>query len=141
MLFFFTNLSLMEFQVSYLALVLLFSIIDGFECFWMGSLHKIIKSMLKFAKVLSLVLHFSYHTLMTFLMILSLILLSMLMILLSILRVIWHLICGKNYNCLLNLNLIFKTLWTGAGSDLLISMLEKFSWFCLAALITVVLLM
>ena len=34
------------------------------------------------------------------------ILLSMLMILLSILRVISHLICGKNLNWLLNLNLI-----------------------------------
>ena len=32
---------------------------------------------------------------------------------------------------LLTLNLIYKTLWTGAGSGLLISMLEKLSWFCL----------
>ena len=31
MLVFFTNLSLMEFQVRYLALFLLFSIIDGFK--------------------------------------------------------------------------------------------------------------
>ena len=35
MLVFFTNLSLMEFQVSYLALFLLFSVIDGFKWFWM----------------------------------------------------------------------------------------------------------
>ena len=40
MLVFFTNLSLMEFQVRYLALFLLFSVIDGFEWFWMESLHK-----------------------------------------------------------------------------------------------------
>ena len=32
------------------------------------------------------------------------------MILLSILSVIRHLICGNNLNCLLNLNLIYKTL-------------------------------
>ena len=43
------------------------------------------------------------------------ILLSMLMILLSILSVIRHLICGNNLNWLLNLNLIYETLWTGAG--------------------------
>ena len=42
-----------------------------------------------------LVLHFSYHTLMTFLM-LSVILLSMLMILPRFLSVIRHLICGNN---------------------------------------------
>ena len=40
MLVFFTNLSLMEFQVRYLVLFLLFSVIDGFEWFWMVSLHK-----------------------------------------------------------------------------------------------------
>ena len=43
-----------------------------------------------------LVLYFSYYTLMTFLMMLSVILLSMLMILLSTLNVIRHLICGNN---------------------------------------------
>ena len=62
-------------------------------------------------------------------MMLSVILLSMLMILLSILSVIRHLICGNNLNWLLNLNLIYETLWTGAGSGLLISMLEKFGLF------------
>ena len=45
---------------------------------------------------LFLVLHFSYYTLMTFLMMLSVILLSMLMILLSTLNVIRRLICGNN---------------------------------------------
>ena len=68
-------------------------------------------------------------------------LLSMLMILLSILSVIEHLICGNNLNWLLNLNLIYKTLWTGVRSGLLISMLGKLSWFHLTGLITMVLLM
>ena len=31
-------------------------------------------------------------------------------------------------------------LWTGAGSGLLISVLEKFNWFCLTSLITLGLL-
>ena len=44
----------------------------------------------------------------------------MLMILLSILRVIRHLICGRNLNWLLNLYLIYETLWTGIGSALFI---------------------
>ena len=43
-----------------------------------------------------LILHFSYYTLMTFLIMLSVILLSMLMILLSTLNVIRHLICGSS---------------------------------------------
>ena len=41
MLVFLKNLSLMEFQVRYLALFLLFSVIDGLEWFWMESFHKI----------------------------------------------------------------------------------------------------
>ena len=57
------------------------------------------------------------------------------------LSVIRHLICGNNYNWLLNLNLACETLWTRAGSDLLISMLEKLNWFCLTGLITLVLFM
>ena len=40
MLVFFANLSLMEFQVRYLALFLLFLVKDDFKWFWMGSLHK-----------------------------------------------------------------------------------------------------
>ena len=40
MLVFFTNLSLMEFQVRYSALFLLFWVIGGFGWFWMGNLHK-----------------------------------------------------------------------------------------------------
>ena len=87
---------LMEFQVRYLALFLLFPVIDGFEWFWMGILHKNIQLMWEFLKTLFLVLNFSYYALIVFLMILSVILLSMLMILLSILSVIRHLICGNN---------------------------------------------
>ena len=79
-----------------LTLSLLFSVIDGFEWFWMGSLQKNIHLMLELLKAPFLVLHFSYYTSMTFLMMLSVILLSMLMALLSILSVIRHLICGNN---------------------------------------------
>ena len=39
------------------------------------------------------------------------------------------------------LNLIYETLWTGAGSDMLISMLKKLDWFHLTGLIILVLLM
>ena len=123
MLVFFTNLSLMEFQVRYLALFLLFSIIDGFEWFWMQSLHKNIQIMLEFFKAPFLVLHFSCYTLMIFLTMLSVILLSIMMILLFILSVTRHLIFDNNLNWLLNLNLIYETLWTDVRSGLLISML------------------
>ena len=78
---------------------------------------------------------------MIFLMILSVILLPMLMILLSTLSIISHLIHGNNWNWPLKVNLIHKTLWTEAGSGLLISMLEKLNWFYLAGPITLVLLM
>ena len=140
MLVFFTNLSLMEFQVRYLALLLPFSIIDSFEWLWMESLHKNIQLMLKSLKAPFLVLQFSCYTLMTFLTMLFAILLSKLMILLFILSVFRHLICGNNLNWLLNLNLIYQTLWTGVRSGLLISMLGKLSWFHLTSLITIVLL-
>ena len=56
---------------------------------------------------------FPYYT---FLMMLSVILLSMLMILVFTLNVIRHLICGNNLSWLPNLNLIYGTLLTGAGS-------------------------
>ena len=67
MLVFFTDLSLMKFQVRYLALFLLFSVIDGFEWFRMESLHKNIWLMLDFLKAPFLVLYFLYYPLMTFL--------------------------------------------------------------------------
>ena len=132
MLDFFTNLNIMEFWVRSLVLFLLFSVIGGFRWFWKGNLHKNIQLMLEFRKCPFLVLHFSYYTLMAFLMMLSVTLLSMLMILLSTLNVIRHLICGNNQNWPLNLNLIYETLWTGAGSGLLISMLgNSTSFVCL----------
>ena len=135
------NLSLMEFQFRYLALFLLSSVIDGFEWFWMESLHRNIQLMLEFVKAPFLALHFSCYSLMTFLTMSSVILLSMLMILLSSLSVIRHLICGHIKIGLLNLKLINQTLQTEAGSGLLISMLEKFNLICLAGLITLLLLM
>ena len=49
-------------------------------------------------------------------------------------------ICGNNLNWLLNLNLIYETLWIGVRSGSLISMLGKLSWFSLTGLITMVLL-
>ena len=61
------------------------------------------------------------------------------LILLCIVNIIRHLICGNNLNWRLNLNLIYKRLWTGAGSGLLISMLRKLNWFHLTSLITLVL--
>ena len=108
MLFFFTNLSLMEFQVRYLGLFLLFSVIDDFKGFGMESLHKNIQLMLEFLKGSFLVLPFSCCILITFPM-LSVILLSMLIILVSILTVMRHLISGNNLNWLQNLNLIYET--------------------------------
>ena len=98
----------MEFQIRYSVLFLLFSVIDDFELFWMESLHKNIQLIQQFLKTPFLVIHFSYYTIMTFLM-LSVILQSMLMTLLSILSVYGHLICANNLNLLLNLNLIYKT--------------------------------
>ena len=88
-----------------------------------------IKLMLEFLKAPFLVLHFSYCTLKNFFMILSVILLSMLMILLSVLIVIRHLICGNSLNMPLNLNLIYKILWTGTRNGLFISMLGKINSF------------
>ena len=67
--------------------------------------------------------------------------LYILMILPSTLNVIRHLICGTNYNWLLNVNLICERVWSGAESGLLISILEKLNWFCLTCLTTLVLLM
>ena len=96
--------------------------------------------MLEFLNAPFLILHFSYYTLMTFLMMLPVILLSILMILFPILRLIRHLISGNNSNWLLNLNLIYETLWTRARSGLLISRLRKLNWFDLTGVITLVLL-
>ena len=141
MVVYFTNVGLGEFQVRYLALFHLFSVVDGFEWFWMESLHRSIQLVMEFHKGPLLVLHFSSCILMTLLMVLSMELVSMLMILLFILGVIRHLICGDSLSWFLNLNLIYGALWTRVGSGLLISMLGKLSWFHSTGLITIGLLM
>ena len=100
MVVYFTNLGLGEFQVRYLALFLLFSVVDVCEWlwFWMESLHRSIQLLLEFLKGPLLVLHFSSCILMTFMMVLSAVLVSMLMILLFILGVIRHLICDGSFS-------------------------------------------
>ena len=80
----------------HLTLFQLSSLTDGFKWFWMKSLHKNNQLILELLKASFLVLPFSYYTLMTFLVILSIILLSMMMILLSTLCVIRYVICGNN---------------------------------------------
>ena len=82
--------SLTEFQVGYLSLFCLFSVIIGFDWIWMEILRKNIQLMLQFLKSSFMCLPNSCYTLMTFLMMLSVTLLSMLKILLSILSVIRH---------------------------------------------------
>ena len=82
--------SLSEFQVGYLSLFCLFSVIIGFDWIWMEILRKNIQLMLQFLKSSFMCLPNSCYTLMTFLMMLSVILLSILKILLSILIVIRH---------------------------------------------------
>ena len=75
MLVFFTNLSLMGFQVRYLALFLILSVKDSLKWFWRKSLDKNIQLMLEFPNAPFLVLHFTCYTLMTVQMMLSVILL------------------------------------------------------------------
>ena len=139
MLVLITNLiSLTEFNVRYLTLFLLFSVIDNFWWFWIGNLYKNIQLMLEFLKAPILAVHFSYYTLMTFLMMLSVILLSILIILLSKCHQASDL--WQQLELASELESDLKTLWTGTGSGLLISMLEKLNWFHLTSLITLVLL-
>ena len=122
MLVFFTHISFMEFHVRCLALFLFFLVIDDLKWFWMGSLHKNIQLLLEFLKFLVLYFFLLYIN-------------DLPDDVVSTVSVIRHLICGTNWNWLLNLNLIYKTL------TLLISTLEKLNWFHLTVLITMVLLM
>ena len=58
-----TNLSLIKYQVRYLPLFHLFSVMDNCKWLLMGSLHKNTHLMLELLKSLFLVPHFSYYTL------------------------------------------------------------------------------
>ena len=98
MLVFFT--SLMEFQVRYLTLFLLFFVIDYFESFWMENLNKNIQLMLEFLKAPFLILHCSYINDLSDDGICDI----------AIYSLYSSLICGNKLNWLLNLNLIYKTL-------------------------------
>ena len=88
-----------------------------------------------------MVLHFSYCTLMTFVMMLSVILLSVLMILLSTLSLIRHSDLWKYLELAAQLESDLRDTVDWAGNNLLILMLEKLSRFCFTGLITLVLLM
>ena len=90
LLVFLTSLSLMKFQVRYLALLLLFPVVDGFEWFWMESVPKNSQLMLVFFK--APFLYISCYTLMIFLIII-LIMLSVLIVILYTPSVSRHLIC------------------------------------------------
>ena len=83
MLIFFTSLTLMNFPISFSALVLHFSLIYSTVWMWMGIHLKNGRLVAMFFKALCLVLLLSCYTLMIFLMMLYVILLSLLMILLS----------------------------------------------------------
>ena len=94
MLVFFTNVSLMVFQVRYLALFLLFSVIDFIGWFWMKfSQEYPVKTGVPQWSIFCPALFLLYINDLTMLCV---IFLSMLMILLSTLNVIRHLICGNN---------------------------------------------
>ena len=137
MLVFFSNLSLIEFQVRYFALFLPFSVIDNFKWFWMGNLHNNIQLMLEFLKAPFLVLNFFYYTLMTFPTMLSVLLLSRLMILSSVLSVFMHLI----YSFWTRIGFsfwIWPTRHADWGKKWLVDFnAAKLNWFHLIGLITV----
>ena len=137
MLVFFINLNLRDFQVKFLALFLLFTVIDSFEWFWMESLLKNFQLMLEFLKapLLGPTLFLLYINDLNDNVICDIVIYAND----STLSVIRHLICGNNLNWPLNLNLN-KILWTWVRSGLLISVLGKLSWFRLMGLITMVLL-
>ena len=97
--------------------------------------------MLEILKAQFLVLHFSYYTLMTFVIMLSVILLSILMIVLSILKCDQASDVWQQVELASELKSDLRDTVDLAGSGFLISMQEKLNWFCLTGLITLVLLM
>ena len=110
MLIFFTSLSLMNFPISFSALVLHFSLIYSTVWMWMGIHLKNGRLMAMFFKALCLVLLLSCYTLMIFLMMLYVILLSLLMILLSnvyVIRLMRIIQIERYSSALLNLFLLF----------------------------------
>ena len=86
---FFTNVGLLELAVRFSST--LFFVIHSFLCFWLGILCKTVLVMLGFSKALLLVLLFSCHALLIFL-ILFVTRLFMLTVLLSAQNVIRHLL-------------------------------------------------
>ena len=126
----------MQFQVRYLVLFLLFSVLDSFEWFWKKHLHKKIQLMLEFFNAPFLVMHISYYTLMTFLMTLGYTTVDTSDATLEMWSGIWSVakIRIRLWTWIWSLRH-----WTGAGSGLLISMLERLNGFHMAGLITLVL--
>ena len=96
-----------------------FSVTGSFVWFSVESLQKNVQLMRAFLKAPFLVHHFFLYTLMT-LMMLSVIFLPVPMILLSTQSVARHMICDNSEKWLLNLNLTYETLWSGARSGFLI---------------------
>ena len=129
---------LMEFQVKYLVVFLLFSVIECFKWFWMESLHKNIQLLLEFLKGGFLVLHFSHYTLITFLP-----------YFLVICDIAFYADDTTQYSKCDQASDLWQQLELVAElesdlcdtvdwvkSALLISMLGNLSWFCLTSLIT-----
>ena len=125
-----------------MALFFHFSVIDSLvlSCSW-WEFCKSIQLMLEFLKAPFLVLHFSFYTLMAFLMILSVTLRSVLMILHSALKVIMHLIFRTFRFCFLTWIWPKRHCEMGKEMGSWFQCWKKLNWFRLTGLIILVLLM